>query len=133
MAFTVQDTTLHHVPKPCQMHQTAQQQSVITYPFAYLQVDRQQCCVPVIGDEHRVVVTIDCTTTGHVPHTLQRSLAQQGAAELDLLALTPVDVLGPGVEAGVVHKHIIHTIKVGVEVAHLTNTAAERVSSRSAS
>ena len=46
-------------------------------PILCSQVDRDQGCMPVIGNEHEVVVAIGCPATGHQTGRLQRRFAQQ--------------------------------------------------------
>ncbi len=75
--------------------------------------------MPVIGYKDEVLIAIGSTAAGDVPGRLKRSLAQQRAAKQDLLAVTPVDVILPPVEAGVVHKHVIHPVNVPVKVSNL--------------
>ena len=85
----------------------------------HLQVEGQQCGVPVIGDEYKVLVAIWGPAAGHMPGRLQCGLAQQRAAKQDALPVAPIDVPLPPLEAGVVHKDIVHPVDVPVEVPHL--------------
>ena len=75
--------------------------------------------MPVIGYEDEVFISIGSTTAGNMPRGLQRSLAQQRAPKQDLLAVTPVDVILPPVEACMVHKHVVHPVNVPVKVPNL--------------
>ena len=62
------------------------------HTHTHLQVHGQQRRVPVVGNVHGVGVAVGDAAAGHVPHRLERRLAQQGA---------PVCV-GGGANCGVV-------------------------------
>jgi hypothetical protein len=58
---------------------------------AHLEVEGQQAGVPVVCHKHEVVLSINSAPAGHHPRRFQRGLAQQRAAEEDLVAVAAVD------------------------------------------
>ena len=85
----------------------------------HLEVDRQQSGVPVVGDVHQVVVAVVHAAARHMPYRLQGSLAQQGTPEGDLQPVPSIYVVPQVMEAGMVHKDMVHAVYVAMEVANL--------------
>lgn len=85
----------------------------------HLKIDRQQRRMPVIGNVHKVVVAIVHASTGHMPHSLQGSFAQEGTSEGNLHPVPAIYVLPEVVETGVVHEYMVHAIYIAMEVSNL--------------
>lgn len=75
--------------------------------------------MPVIGEVDQIVVPVHRSSAGDVPGCLDGCLAQQRAAELDVLSAAPVDVMFSAMETGMVDEHPVHSVNKAMEVSHL--------------
>ena len=75
--------------------------------------------MPVVGDENQVVIPIDGTPTGDMPHSFQRCFAQQCTSERDVLSIASINVARVAMERWVIHKYPVHSIDVAVKEAYL--------------
>uniref|UniRef100_A0A0A9EHK9 Starch synthase IIc n=1 Tax=Arundo donax TaxID=35708 RepID=A0A0A9EHK9_ARUDO len=84
-----------------------------------LQINRQECSMPIICNEHKISITIAEATTWNVPWNLYSRFAQQNHSFQDVCSVSTINFTLNMVEDRIVDENKIHAIYVCMVILYL--------------